>query len=282
MDDLVKLVGKLQTTYTRTIQVFLSRPDFEQVSRTLSRLASDIPRLLRELDTIVPPNLHGLTQLDSVIDLSYDEGLPLTWVPRRQIIDMVVNAPDVQARQAVLIGNSDSILDDCLSTLEDCLAQLAEHSSALEYHYPAHIAKCGEWAEQCRDALSAFAADSYGSAQSHAANIVDSIVLHLAIHIGGDRKREHITERAERNVDTLSLHMLGHYLTLRPLIRAYVSWFPDSGVPPPRHFSRHATAHAIGHPHVINRYYALLALMLATSLTRQFSYDLTLVILGGS
>ena len=72
--------------------------------------------------------------------------------------------------------------------------------------------------------------------------------------------------------------MLAHYITLRPLVRAYKTWYPDANPltnPPPDDFSRHATAHGLGYPDVTNKHHALVAIMLATSLTRQFSHDLT-------
>jgi hypothetical protein len=63
----------------------------------------------------------------------------------------------------------------------------------------------------------------------------------------GRNGREYAKKRAEEGLDDLPLQLAAESLTLRPLFRAFTTWWPTSGDAPPDHFARHATAHAIGH-----------------------------------
>lgn len=108
--------------------------------------------------------------------------------------------------------------------------------------------------------------DFHGPAQSHAANIVDSIVL--AFH--GKDGRTTTQKHAQLDFDDLPLRVIAENLALRPLLRALVTWWPAWGTPPPEHFARHATAHAVGQEGVFTPLNALIAVMLATSLTVQY------------
>ena len=110
-----------------------------------------------------------------------------------------------------------------------------------------------------------------GPAQSHASNIVDSIVL--ALH--GKDGRDQVKHRAQDSLDDLPLQLAAENLTLRPLLRAFTAWRPDSAIPPPDHFARHATSHAVGHVGVFAPLSALIAVMLATSLTVQYAEEET-------
>jgi len=138
--------------------------------------------------------------------------------------------------------------------------------------HPRRLRSCvasvtSEWAEHCRAAISAMRLDLDGPAQSHASNIIDSVVL--ALHgVGG---RDNAKARAQEDFDDLPLQLAAENLTLRPLFRALITWWPNSGVTPPDHFARHPTAHAVGYAGVFAPRFALFAVMLATSLTVQYS-----------
>jgi hypothetical protein len=210
----------------------------------------EIDRWLEILQRWIPENLREVGSLDDVAQLSLDEGLPLSWVPRQEIVEALLAAKGADERRAILDDRLADILDDCEAALVD-----TKH----------------EWARQCRAAISALRAGYDGPAQSHGANIIDSIVLRLM----GRNGREYAKKRAEEGLDDLPLQLAAESLTLRPLFRAFTTWWPMSGDAPPDHFARHATAHAIGHEGLFERRHALVAVMLATSLTVQFSDELT-------
>lgn len=209
-------------------------------------MQSESFRALRDrLDTWIPANLRRYRKLEDVARITLDAGLPLSWVPRTEIVEALVDATDDHDREQILTDRFDDILHDCRSVLVDIAC---------------------EWADQCRNAIGALAAGFDAPAQSHAGNIIDSIVLRLLGR--GIAKRNAHDEFAE-----LPLQLISESLTLRPLYRAFTQWFPGGGDPPPDHFARHTTAHAIGHRGLFGKHQALIAVMLATSLTRQFWDD---------
>jgi hypothetical protein len=216
---------------------------------TIALPRMEIGRWLEILQRWIPANLREVGSLDAIAQLSLDEGLPLSWVPRQEIVGALLAAKGADERRAILDDRLADILDDCEAALVD-----TKH----------------EWARQCRAAISALRAGYDGPAQSHGANIIDSIVLRLM----GRNGREYAKKRAEEGLDDLPLQLAAESLTLRPLFRAFTTWWPTSGDVPPDHFARHATAHAIGHEGLFERRHALIAVMLATSLTVQFSDEL--------
>ncbi len=208
----------------------------------------DIPGLLAALDRWLPVNLRDFVALDIVATVALDEGIPLSWVPRTEIVILLIEADGPAARVGILADRRDDILDDC----EGALATIAH-----------------EWAVQFRSAIAAMRANLDGPAQSHASNIIYSIVLGLH----GKNGREHAKTRAQEEFDGLPLQPAAENLSLRPLFRAFTTWFPNTGIDPPGYFARHATSHAVGHPGVFAPVSALVAVMLATSLTVQYAPD---------
>lgn len=211
--------------------------------------AIDTSRLVAALDRWIPANLRGAVALDVVATVALEEGLPLSWVPRAELVVLLIEADGPDARVGILIEHRDDILDDC----DDALGPIES-----------------EWAVQCRSAIAAMRTGLDGPAQSHASNIIDSIVLSLH----GKNGREHAKKSAQADLDDLPLQLAAENLTLRPLFRAFTTWYPNTGVDPPHYFARHATSHAVGQPGVFAPISALVAVMLATSLTVQYSYDL--------
>ncbi len=220
--------------------------DQRQVASVLVRLPKIDLRWIEALDRLIPSNLRGLRQLGAVASTALDEGLPLSWIPRREIVVALVEADGPRARRLILSEFRNDILDDCEAAL---------------------AASGHELAVQCRFAISALRHGHFAPAQSHAANIVDSIVHAFAPSVS----RSQLVERSRRDFNEVPLRLAAPYLTLRPLDRAFVQWRPSSGKPPPTHFARHPTAHAVGHPGVFDPTHALIAVMLAVSLTVQFA-----------
>ena len=204
---------------------------------------------LEGLDRLIPSNLRGLLQeLDVVASVALDEGIPLCWIPRGEIVVALITAGNPQERQRILSERQEDILDDC----EVALATSTQ-----------------EWAVECRSAIDALRQGNFGPAQSHASNIVDSIVRAFT----GRRPRDFVVGPAPRNMDEIPLRQVAFCLARCPLDRVFTSWWPNSGNPPPAHFARHPTAHAVGSPGVFDPVYALVAVMLATSLTLQLAVD---------
>jgi len=203
------------------------------------------------LGRCLPANLHNIADLNviaSIASIALDEGIPLSWLPRGEIIALLIEANGSSARLAILSDRRNEILDDCA----EVLAPIA----------------C-EWAVQCRRAIDAMRAGLDEPAQSHASNIIDSIVCIFHRKKG----RKYVQTQAQKDFNELSLGLVAENLSLRPLPRAFTPWYPNAGINLPEHFARHATAHAVGYPGVFTPISALIAVMLATSLTVQYSRD---------
>ena len=263
-------IFEVQNQMARQIERTLNRRDVRRLLNSLADVARRAPEFFEEFSNIVPANLHGLESIEKIASLALDEGLPLVWVPRHEIVQMLIQAPDSNTRQQILIDQHSAILDDCSAALNECRSILEDRDSDLS-------ALCLEWTYQTEEAANTLIAGFHGSAQSHATNIIDSIFRRLVNWSTEKDKGEFQRNEIEGNINDpeRTIHTLGYYLSLQPLPKAYARWFPDGGTPPPEHFDRHATAHAVGYPNIFKEHYALIAVMLATSLTRQLCHEAT-------
>ena len=218
----------------------------EQFTSALAGINWD--QLREAFERWLPSNLRSVSDLDDAARVALDEGLPLAWIPRGEVLEELLASPNQEERVRILEAHADDILDDCESVLQD-IAQ--------------------EWGNQCRSAIAAFRHGLEAPAQSHAGNIVDSII-YAVLGSGG---RDKAKQRAQEDYDDLPIHVAMENLVLRPLFLGFIRWFPGQGDPIPDHFARHATAHAVGQLGVFSRTNALIAVMLATSLTVQFWDD---------
>ena len=217
---------------------------FERVSDTITSWVSRIDFSSLDLDRWLPENLQGIQDedLDLVASIALDEGLPLSWGPRTDIVVSLIEADGPNERCQILNNRKEDILDDC----EGALGPISH-----------------EWAIQTRSAITALRHGFHGPAQSHASNIVDSIVLAVLGRVDA-------LDRAQEDLDHQFLHLVAEHLTLRPLFRAFTTWYPGTGTSPPSYFARHTTSHAVGLAGIFDPLYALIGIMLATSLTIQF------------
>ena len=198
----------------------------------------------------LPSNLRLLYDDDYELfavlaEVALEEGIPLTWVPRHEIVLELLHAASRADRLAIIEERRSDILDDC----EAILSESSE-----------------EDAEVCNEAIVALRDGLPRAAQALAANLIDSIVLGF----GGQSPRNQLTERAQVPYTELPFRGFAESLAIRPLYRTFCRWYPATGTPPPEHFSRHATAHAADTPAVYNQQNPMIAVMLATSLIRQY------------
>ena len=205
----------------------------------------DLGRFAEFLDRWIPPNLRPFDDLGPIAEMALNDGIPVTWIPRSDILAELLAVPDPDERSAVLMSRRSEILDDC------------ETSLSTVHH---------EWAVQCLAAISAIRLGLDGPAQSHASNVIDSLVL--ALH--GKTGRDKVRKRASEELDDMPLQVATENLTLRPLFKAFAAWWPGADASPSKHFARHTTAHAVGQSGIFSARSALVAVMLATSLTVQY------------
>ncbi len=238
-------INGLTDIHQRFLDSVAPKVDLSAFTRKIDRWTRTAPgALLDQLDRWIPENLRNCHRFEELATISLDEGLPLSWVPRPEIVEALLDADDEEGRAQLLTEQFEDILDDCRGVLDGITCELGEQS---------------------RIAVEALAAGFEGPAQSHASNIIDSIVLAL-----GEGKRPPVVEEAQVDVLGLPMQVVSEALTLRPLFKAFVQWFPAWGTPPPAHFARHATSHAVGYEGLFGKHQALIAVMLSTSMTRQY------------
>ena len=261
-------IFEFQRRMAQKIEETLNRSDVRLLAAKLSEAIRQVPAFYKDFLKIIPVNLHGIDSIKDVAAITRDEGVPLVWIPRNEIVQELVQAPDSATRQQILIDQRDAILDDCIAALDESKLILEGCDSDLG-------ALCVEWTDQTREAGKTLIAGFPSPAQSHAANIIDSILQRLSDWAGEKDKAKFRRIHVEGNIndESRTIHTLGYYLSLQPLSKAYVPWFPSWEIPPPEHFARNATVHAVGYPNVFEENYGLIAVMLATSLTRQLAND---------
>ena len=253
-----------QRQVARTIEETLNS---REILDYLKEVASWIRDVVETFQSAIPPNFRGLESIEEAVSLTRDEGLPLVWVPRQELVQILIEAPDASTRRQILLDNLGLILEDCMVVLDEC-------PQVLDVCSPDVAVVLLECANQSMEAVRALNAELYGPAQSHASNVIDSLLPHICAFLGDEPKRIAAIARAKEDIDDeWTLAALIHHLALRPLDRAYDVWYPNTGQPTPDHFDRHVTAHGVGHPNVFNKHNALIAVMLATSLTRQLCHE---------
>ena len=180
-----------------------------------------------------------LDDLDAVAQIALDEGIPLKPDPAASIVERLMQAANYEERMDLLDAHRDDILADCDAALADV-------------HH--------QWAQECRDAIRAVRVDLDGPAQSHAAGIIDSIVLCALGPKTGGSWPSSVLSRTGNTSPFGGWRMLA----LRPPIGRWSCGF-QVRVRLLRTTSTSLTAHAIGRPGLSERSHALIAVTLAAS-----------------
>lgn len=229
--------------YPRIPRIKLPKlPDLSVSIKGVERLTEGFPSNLLE---------GPLGDIDDFAEIAQDDGIPISWVPNRTILNLLRAAESTTDRYKVLLEHRDVILDECDSLFDR---------------------RSRRWSQEALEAVHAAQAGHHGSAQSHAANLIDTIVLDVFMDPATrnpSAPRKKAKKRAATPLDDeQSLLLYAEHVAVLPVTKALTDWYP--GDPPPDHFSRHATAHAVGHLDVFNTEFSLIAVMLAASLARQF------------
>lgn len=114
----------------------------------------------------------------------------------------------------------------------------------------------------CTEAADVFDGTHYSVTPSLAANVIDTI----AFDVGRRTARQDVRDKVRQPIDDAVIVAAGEAFTIKPLLQA----LPYTGNRLSTLFSRHATAHTIRQPGVCLPGSALVAVMLTTSLARQY------------
>jgi len=215
------------------------RPMMERIAEAAAPLAD----LIREN---LPHNWPPDIDLDVATTVIRDDGLPLVWVPRAEVIAELLDAPDRRARIEVLISHTDEVVEDCRATLDE-----VSHES-LANQQPLAV-----------KALTAFENGHYEAAQALAVVVTETAVTHFF----SGKKYEDIKKEVDFDPRLVFIKEIRTRAALAPIGVFFVKWYPSSGVPAPEALSRHVSVHQADEKHY-SRGNAIVAILLVSSVLR--------------
>jgi hypothetical protein len=231
--DLFQVVGKHQEIWAKTLQRFAA--GFEE-----------------QLRAGAPPNWQcadDWPNLNMFSETVNQDGIPLAWVPRGDIVVGLVHAEGIDGRRAILADREADIVQDCFTCLDDVDAP-----------------ELAEFVANAREAVRAFQDHHAKPAQALATVVLDAVLRLLFaapnFSYGGIRRQLADTW------DNATLRYMRSALVLAAIPGALEEFWPNRGDPVPIRFNRHASAHTV-HAEQFTRTNALVAIMTITSLLRE-------------
>lgn len=170
------------------------------------------------------------TGLFTAVKTITGDSIPVMWVPGESVLRDLVNAPDRVSRYAVLEQRHGAIVVDCRSAL----ASLEDTAALGTYRH---------FTERCAAALED---GHWEAAQSLAASLLDTLMKRTELSkrirdvIGAERQND------ERALD-FDRYKFWVAATIAPLVQSFLSYFVEKNDPTPTWFSRHGSAHSVGH-----------------------------------
>ena len=183
--------------------------------------------------------------IDKIISIIQNDGLPLVWVPRAQIVTEVLAASGPAARVRVLIDHANEVVEDC-----DIVLGAVTHSS-LAGQVP----------------LAKRAVDAFSSGHHEAAQALAVVVTETAVARAISDKYKKVKSQVLFDPNLVPYTELRLRAALAPIDPFYTAWYATSGAPAPQALSRHVTVHQADHNHFTHGN-AAVAIMLATSVLR--------------
>jgi hypothetical protein len=201
--------------------------------------------LLKRMRESLPPNWPADIDLDRVVAVIQDDGLPLVWVPRAEVVVEVMAATDRSARIEVLVAHFDELVADCREVLTSV----------------GHETLTGQL-PLARRAVDALEAGHHEAAQALAVVVTETAVARAISDKYADVKKQVLFDP-----DLVAYTQLRLRAALAPIGRFYTTWYASSGQPAPEALSRHVTVHQADYSHYTPGN-ATVAVLLAVSVLR--------------
>lgn len=217
----------------------------EIVNAQISGILSGIDWEQLRRRTLVPANwpTEFEDHLPMIQEALNAEGLPLAWVPRREVFLELVTAPTAEERLEILRNHRGEVLEDC--------AQIVEN---LEDDFMAAQIPLA------RDVVSACRAGHWRVAAVSAVVIVHAVVENLEWSTNPQGLMKNHGFAAPSTLEELI-----ERATRAPFVSFYVEWHPKSGKPQPRGLARNMVSHRVTDTH-LDEHNCLIAVMLMASL----------------
>lgn len=212
-----------------------------QISGVLSGL--DWEQLRRR--TLVPANWP--TEFEDHLPIIQQalnaEGLPLAWVPRREVFLKLVTAPTAEERLEILRDHRGEVLEDCAQIVENLEDDFMAAQIPLAH-----------------DVVAACRAGHWRVAAVSAVVIVHAVVENLEWSTNPQGLMKNHGFAAPSTLEELI-----ERATRAPFVSFYVEWHRKSGKPQPRGLARNVVSHRVTDAH-LDEYNCLIAVMLMASL----------------
>ena len=220
------------------------------------RLLEALPKfdfsLLQRLPKSYPPNWSSDYEPDVLEEIIYKDGIPVVWVPDSQLLDLIVFAPNREARVSILMEASDQVLKDCLRIIDE-----SENADLLELK-PLAVAGVSAWVEHPE------------AAQALAVVVADTLIKRWLPKITSAQNYSEIGERVKRPLAEVPIVSVRQAFALAVIYSFYTKFDANDSKTRPTALSRHVTVHdaSIDHFHREN---SLIAIMVMSSLIRTFN-----------
>lgn len=250
--------NKITRTLVEVISEYQSiidalKPPLEVLTSSFSAIAdiaSVFARLADEMRWFVP-NWPENLDVERAWRVA-DEGIPVAFVPRPEIVVELVDAESHADRLTLLVNSQAAIVSDC----RIALAPVWDEPLPV----PASIAMMSPLLQEAIDTLEAGHA---AAACALSVVIIDSLLRRTE----GDLQYQTLRKRSRKNAldAAAALNQLRVELAWRPMHSLLEEWNPRSGSPPPTMPSRHVVIHWPDPRHLSNQN-AIVTVMVATSL----------------
>lgn len=208
-------------------------------------LAPDFSDYLEGLRRHRPPNWPTGIDLDRMAEVVQDDGLPLVWVPRREVVQQVLDADDRDARVAVLLAHVPELVEDCREVLTG-----VDHEMLVG-----------------QALLAGRAVDALADGNHQAAQALAVVVTETAVARSLSDKYAKVKQQVFFDPELAVYTELRQRAALAPIHRFYTEWHPKSPDPAPEAVSRHVSVHH-AHPNHYTEANGLVAVLLACSVLR--------------
>jgi hypothetical protein len=200
----------------------------------------------RQLDSLPPNWSDDVIYSENLQTVIHDDGIPLVWVPRSEIVTELLAATSRAARVAVLLARCDEIVEDCRLVLTDISHETLAAQRPL-----------------AMKAVNAFAGGHYEAAQALAVVVTETAVAHQFPNA------DYAATKKQVNFDLVQARLtkIRVEAALIPINPFYTAWKPSWGIPAPEELSRHVSVHQadVGHYTKSN---STVAILLVTSVLR--------------
>lgn len=194
-----------------------------------------------------PPNWPDDVDCAVLEEIVNDEGLPVVWVPRAEVLARMLRAADRTERVGLLMANAVSLVEDCVGVLPELTHKDLSGQVPL-----------------ANAALAAWRAGQTEGAQALAVVVIDS-ALRAVFENAGNYKQFGEDARIDFE-DAPAMHIKA-LCALAPIAAFYTPWWPKSGSPPPAVLSRHVSIHQATAQQYKPKH-SLVAVLLMTSVLR--------------